>query len=213
MIWVFMCNSWFHVMYKCLMLNPKTSSQHVVCCVKFVETTDSRSTEAIFTDRNTVTWSNTHCIHCSDVSTELIEQSYNVWGTDRIWSPGKPWTLEIGCSRLVESMSGGSHQYHLAPLFLDTFVTIASWKQIREVLKFPKWYFFAIFWWNSLELFCDRLKGGLQQYSCHSICWYFPWSYTQASLPSWAEVTQHNILTTQLQGGYSSVIYLVYFFV
>ena len=63
MIWVLMCNSWFHVMYKCFMLNPKTSSQHVVCCVKFVETTDSRSTEAIFTDRNTVTWSNIHCIH------------------------------------------------------------------------------------------------------------------------------------------------------
>ena len=101
-------------MYKCLMLNPKTSSQHVVCCVKFVETTDSRSTEAIFTDRNTVTWSNIHCIHCSVVSSELIEQNYNVWGTDRIGSPGKPWTLEIGCSRLVKSMSGGSHQYHLA---------------------------------------------------------------------------------------------------
>ena len=102
--------------------------------------------------------------HCSVVSTELIEQNYNVWGTDRIGSPGKPWTLEIGCSRLVESMSGGSHQYHLSLFFLDTFVTIASWKQIREVLKFPKWYFFAIFWWNSLELFCDRLKGNLQQY-------------------------------------------------
>ena len=80
-------------------------------------------------------------------------------------------------------------------------------------IEVSKMVFFAVFWWNSLELFCDRLKGGLQQYSYHSICWYFPWSYTQASLPSWAEVTQHNILTTQLQGGYSSVIYLVYFFV
>ena len=150
MIWVFMCNSWFHVMYKCHMLNPKTSSQHVVCCVKFVETTDSRSTEAIFTDRNTVTWSNIHCIHpfihhCSVVSTELIEQNYNVWGTDRIWSAGKPWTLETGCSRLVESMSGGSHQYHLALLFLDTFVTIASWKQIKGGIEVSKMVVFCSF--------------------------------------------------------------------
>ena len=141
------------------MLNPKTSSQHVVCCVKFVETTDSRSTEAIFTDRNTVTWSNIHCIVSFEYTTialkcceHWVERRKQLQclrnGSDLVaWKALNTWNwMQQTCWKHVRWFPPISFSFSLILLLL-----LLHESKYKGGIEVSKMVFFAVFWWNSLK--------------------------------------------------------------